>query len=300
VPIPSPIYAVVAPRALAWNHRAPPQGRRARRRRARCSLISMGEERCRPHLRPRLLLARFSCRPELGPSSKTARLSSSSAAGRNRALGQRMERFRPAVPGPCSAAATRSESSHPAPAPPAAPHHKSSRPGRIELARRGGGVRIEHARRGRLLHRGGGAGAGEEPRGTIGITMARYNPNVLPVESKRAVTFYPSGGSQEPYLHPHPIPSIHFISFLFFSFLFFSSFSCARAERDVKQWWSQEQRSPGSSASCCRWAVDTVAELLGMRPTAGAAARADLPASRGTSRAPKRTATRADLPGRPR
>jgi hypothetical protein len=181
----------------------------------------MGEERCRPHLRPRLLLARFSCRPELGPSSKTARLSSSSAAGRNRALGQRMERFRPAVPGPCSAAATRSESSHPAPAPPAAPHHKSSRPGRIELARRGGGVRIEHARRGRLLHRGGGAGAGEEPRGTIGITMARYNPNVLPVESKRAVTFYPSGGSQEPYLHPHPIPSIHFISFLFFSFLFF-------------------------------------------------------------------------------
>jgi hypothetical protein len=150
VPIPSPIYAVVAPRALAWNHRAPPQGRRARRRRACCSLISMGEERCRPHLRPRLL-ARFSCRPELGPSSKTARLSSSSAAGRNRALGQRMERFRPAVPGPCSAAATRSESSHPAPVPPAAPHHESSRP-----------VRIEPARRGRLLHRGGGAGAGEE------------------------------------------------------------------------------------------------------------------------------------------
>jgi hypothetical protein len=51
--------------------------------------------------------------------------------------------------------------------------------------------------------------------------MARYNPNVLPVESKRAVTFYPSGGSQEPYLHPHPIPSIHFISFLFIFFHFF-------------------------------------------------------------------------------
>jgi hypothetical protein len=220
VPIPSPIYAVVAPRALAWNHRAPPQGRRARRRRACCSLISMGEERCRPHLRPRLL-ARFSCRPELGPSSKTARLSSSSAAGRNRALGQRMERFRPAVPGPCSAAATRSESSHPAPVPPAAPHHESSRP-----------VRIEPARRGRLLHRGGGAGAGEE-RGAMGRQGARgggaadgerddWNHNGpleskrAPVESKRAVTFYPSVGSQEPYLHLHPIPSIHFISFIVF------------------------------------------------------------------------------------
>jgi hypothetical protein len=157
VPIPSPICAAVAPRALARNHRVPTQGSRARRRRrprrARCSLISMGEECCRPHPhpRPRPLLARFSCRPDLRPSSKTARLSSSSAVGRNRALGQRIELLRSAAPGPCSAAAARRESSQPGPASPAAPRHESSRP-----------VQIEPARRGKLLHRGGGAGAGEE------------------------------------------------------------------------------------------------------------------------------------------
>jgi hypothetical protein len=54
----------------------------------------------------------------------------------------------------------------------------------------------------------------------------------LPGKSKRAVAFYPSVGSHEPYLHPHSTPSIHFISFHFISFHFSSSFSSrSRGER---------------------------------------------------------------------
>jgi hypothetical protein len=66
----------------------------------------------------------------------------------------------------------------------------------------------------------------------------------------RVLSRVPLVVSGDPQGCPRPI-SFHFISFHFISLL---PSHRARGERDAKQWWSQEQRSTGSSTSYCRWA----------------------------------------------